>query len=146
MRVITSDDRTLDDFEKIQVIAGKIKATEAIKVVTAGESNGWVKYNGHSIEANKEAELATQIPNVLDKMRLCSWKGEVYSGKAGVFDQEFAQCLNFILTWLGSVQSRANVTGSKMRAVLEWLTSVVENMDMRSDTDWESAKNVIKKF
>jgi hypothetical protein len=146
MKIITSDNVTLDDFERVQEVVKKIQNTEAMKKAIVGESGSWITYNGHDIQVSNEFELAAQIPDALDEMRTHSWAGKVYSGNTVIFERDFAQCLNLVLTWLVSIQSRADVTASKMRAVLEWLTSAVEAMDMSSDAGWKSVKSVIKKF
>jgi hypothetical protein len=154
MQVQTSDNVVLDNFENLQAIVKKIQKTPILQSVASKEQDSRVTYNGHSIQinnANAYSVLRDQISDVLDDMNLCSCQGKIYSGDQNVFQDNFAQCLNFLLTWLGSMRLIANtafqagVTAMIMKNALEWLESVMEHVGIRSDADLVCVDDMIRR-
>jgi hypothetical protein len=143
MQIITSDGKTLDNFEKIQEIAKKLRGTEAMKASVAKKGGGFVVYGGRSIETSDHGVLSAQIPNVLRDMRLCSWNGKVYSSGSG-FEEKFAGYFNFLLAWLESVGLSASVNASVMKDALGWLVSIAKVSMV--NTDLGSIKGIIRKL
>jgi hypothetical protein len=102
---------------------------------------------------NERAKLTIQIPKLLKQMSLCNWNGEVYS-TSDIFQEKFAGCLNFLLTWLNSIitqpqrenQTQVNVTALQMKDALKWLVSALKRIGIGSGGDLTRVDNMIAKL
>jgi hypothetical protein len=112
MSIRTSDGVVVDNFEKLQAIVKKIQDTQVMKKVSGREKEGEASYNGHRIRVDNYTALTTHIPNLLNDMALCHWKGEVYSGGKDIFLKCFAKHLHFLLAWFGSIETAGTVSSS----------------------------------
>jgi hypothetical protein len=143
MQVTTSDGKILSDFEKIQEVAKKFQDSEIMKKSVTKQDNSFVIYRGNRISVSDHAALSAQVPNVLNDMRVQSRDGKVYSVCPG-FEEGFADCLNLLLAWLGSIKSVAGVNASLMRNAFSWLVSTARVSMINADL--ESIKSAIKSF
>jgi hypothetical protein len=148
--IITSDGKALSGFEKIQEIAEKAQNTEVIKKVAEKRDDNRGAYDGQSVRTNKCAKLTVRIPNLLKQMNLRNWNGEIYS-TSGVFRENFAKDLNFLLAWLGSIPQQTTndpvqvgVTALQMKSVLKWLMLATKYIG--SDGDSARIDNMILKL
>jgi hypothetical protein len=144
--------KELDDFEKVQAVVEKVRRTPIVQSITSKEKDGQVTYNGHVVRANDVDTLRNFVSDVVDDMSLLNFTGKVYSGDQAVFQDDFAKCLNFLLTWFASMQPVANVTfhvgvtALVVKCALELLESVMERVGIRSDEDLICIENVIKQL
>jgi hypothetical protein len=145
MRVTTSDGKALDNFERIQAVVKQVQDTKIMQDVAKREGNGQVRYNGRSIGVGAYKDLKEQIPGLLRDMKQCSMQGKIYSGSSAVFEEKFATFLNFLLAWLGCMNSKAGVDGLVIKDAFKWLDLVVTRMRYQSD-DVNYIKNMINQL
>jgi hypothetical protein len=136
MRIQTSDNVVVDGFDKIQLVVNKICSIAVVQNAAKKEDNNQITYNGHSIQVSNTNELAAQIPYVLDDMRLCSWEGKIFSKSSSeVFEEKFTKCLNFLLTWLKSIQEQqgqasvpvqVGIAALQMQSAIEWMQPIMK--------------------
>jgi hypothetical protein len=152
MKIETSDKKTIDGFEKIQNIAKAVQGTTGLQSIANANSRE-VRYKSYVLKANNSEGLTIQIPSVLEDMSLCNWQGKIYSGGKGVYLRDFAEHLNFLLTWLRSFKKKGkqstisvNIESRQMRNALEWLISVMKHVRARSSVDAACVNDAIDKL
>jgi hypothetical protein len=153
MKVVTSDNKTLDVLEGLQAVAKKTREIPAIKRIAEEEKGGKITYNGRSIGINDGTALAGQIPSVLNDMRLHSWNGEVYASGGNVFQGEFAKCLNFLLAWLNSIPVEGDatrmvgITAFEAQSVLEWIKVATKECELQySERDVACVESMVNQL
>jgi hypothetical protein len=137
---------TINDFDGLRGIVGKIRKIPVMKDMLREEPSGQVRYNGQSIAVGDRNALEAQIPNVLTNMDRDFFQGKVYAGRPEVYTKSFARHINLLLTWLNSVFIMAGtvpiaITASCLKSALKWISSVQEHL--RIDMSNDSVEDII---
>jgi hypothetical protein len=146
---VTVSEKMFNSFENLQKVVKKLKEIPAIQKIVSEEQDGRATYDGHSVGISNCKNFAEHIPNVVDDMKLCSFRGEIYSADEAMFQHKFAQDLNFLLAWLGSIQLIVNavvnvgVTTLVMGSALERLIPVIKHVDTCSSKDLDCVEDMI---
>ncbi|MDR1401330.1 MAG: hypothetical protein LBI81_00010 [Puniceicoccales bacterium] len=130
MKVLTSDNKTIDDFDKllgvVEVLREAIMPKNNAKSISAcfsklaigseyspisssssSSSNRPTKSLAeYNVQSQSKEEFGENMKSVLDKMGEYHWTGKVYSPKTGeVFTDDFSKELNKLLGLLQSLQT-----------------------------------------